>query len=99
MFSVIDVGTTLTYNVTTTLPDFTFTLILVITTIMEDFQFLSIENVQIGKISNSVQAKNSKPSPTMLTGADDNITSRVLLDFGKVEVNLSLYFSPYFIDG
>ena len=78
------------YNVTATLPDSTFTLTLVFTTIMEEFIFLSIENVQIGEISDSVQPENRQPAPqSVLTDPDDNITTRVLLDFGKVEVNLN----------
>ena len=78
------------YKVNVTLPDFDFAFMLVITTIMSDFRFLSIENVQVGEISSSVQAQNQNPKPMIYTAADNNISSRVVLDFGNIKVNIFL---------
>ena len=91
----MEVETTLDYNVNITLPYFNFTFVFEITTIVNDFRFLSIENVQLGEISNSVQAQNQNPTPTIYTGVDDNITSRVVLDFGNIKVNIHTH--PYII--
>ena len=62
---------------------------------MTDFRFLSIENVKRGEISNSVRVQYENPTPSMYTGAEDNITSRVHLDFGKIMVMYILYILHY----
>ena len=85
--SVVDVETNLTYDVNITLPYFNFTFVFEITTIVNGFRFLSIENVTIDEISHSVQAQNKNPTPMFYTGVDDGITSRAVLDFGKIKVN------------
>ncbi|XP_028406171.1 uncharacterized protein LOC114528690 [Dendronephthya gigantea] len=83
---VVRAETTLDYNVNITLPYFNFTFVFEITTIVNDFRFLSIENVKINGISSSVQAEHQSPSPMMYTAVEDNITSRAVLDFGKIKV-------------
>jgi hypothetical protein len=35
-----------------------------------------------------VKAEYPNPTPMIYTGADDNITSRVVLDFGNIKVNI-----------
>ena len=89
VFIVVKVETTLDYNVNVTLPDFNFTLSLVFTTMSNDNPFLTIENVTIDEISNSVKAQNQNPTPTVYTRVDENITTRVVMDFGKLGVNIS----------
>lgn len=87
-FLVVKAETTLDYNVNITLPYFNFTFVFEITTIVNDFRFLSIENVQLGDISASVHAEDQAPSPMMYTAVEDNITSRAVLDFGKIKVSI-----------
>jgi hypothetical protein len=86
--SVVEVETTLYYDVNITLPYFNFTFVFEITTIVNKFRFLSIESAETIDISNSVQAQNQNPTPMLYTGVDDNITSRVVLDFGNIKVNI-----------
>ncbi|XP_028405472.1 uncharacterized protein LOC114528088 [Dendronephthya gigantea] len=81
---VVEVEKTLHYNVEVTLPFFGFSFTLAITTILNDFRFLSIENVTLGAISDSVNADIKNPTPKKYTGSDD-ITSRVTLNFSNVK--------------
>ena len=74
-----------------TLPNLNFTLILMITTILNDLRFLGIENVQPPEISSSVQVQNQNLTPKFYSGVDDNITNRVALDFGNIKVNNILF--------
>lgn len=57
---------------------------------MNKFRFLSIENVVIGDVSTSIKAQYPSPSPVMYVGVDDNITSRVVLNFGEIKVNIAI---------
>jgi hypothetical protein len=86
---VVKVETTLDYEVNVTLPDFNFTFSLVITTLLNDYPVLSIvKDIELVEISSSVQPQNQNPKPMFRTGIDNNITSRAILDFGKVKVSI-----------
>ena len=85
MLIVVKVETTLDYEVNVTLPDFNFTFSLVITTLLNDYPVLSIvKDIELVEISSSVQSRN--PKPMFRTGIDNNITSRAIMDFGKVSI-------------
>lgn len=83
---VVSVETTLNYNVNVTLPYFNFPLIFEISTTVNPIRFLSIENVRTGLISSSVNPETPNPSSVKYTGVEDNVTSRVVLDFGQIKV-------------
>ena len=74
-----------------TLPYFNFTFVFEITTIVNKFRFLSIENVILGEVSTSVSAQYPNPTSMMYIGVDDNITSRAVLNFGEIKVNILIY--------
>lgn len=87
----------LDYNVNITLPYSNFTFVFEITTIVNKFRFLSIENVVLGDVSASVKAQYPNPTPMMYIGVDDNITSRAVLNFGEIKVNIPIIVNVFTI--
>lgn len=83
----VKVESALDYKINISMPFFNFTFLLEISTVVNAFRFLSIENVTLGEISDSIKAQHSSPTPKIYTGVNDNINGRVILDFGSIKVS------------
>ena len=73
------------------LPELNYTLLVELTTNIEDYIFMEIKNVQVALKGTTVISKNGTGSPKYFSSQENSENDRVEIDFGYVTVSFSFY--------
>lgn len=89
-YDYLSVGKTTGYSMTITLPKLNFSLLVEITTNINDFSFMELHNVKVKSVGSNIKTADSGSSPNPLVIYDSSegvdFNDRATLDFGNLTI-------------